>query len=697
MLLVDKTIDQLCFFAALTKSGLTEEVLSNVVAFMCAQKASQVSLAEIQEVMRAELYSAQPITSIKSAADTAVEKGWLTCVGERYEATQEGRHRLSTTKDNFEKLEHLVKVQWKQALEDILGEAPESEELWQGVRAQLAVLVFRHGSTTASLLANHSDLRSTTESIQSELNEAAQAQIGEFGTEIVLAALTCFFDLNTQESLQFIEQLLNSAFSYSALSIAPEAADYLSASLQQLDIFLDTNFIFGLLELHDSPHNHVCQELVQVVKDNNLPFRFYFFHDTLQELVSWLETQTSIWLSGTYTSALSRALSSSPEVPRFVRAYHEENAREPLDLQMYLDRYADLAGTLEAKGLRLFRQPEQDEEPVEVWGERVADYEHFLKARPTHKPRTQASLRHDAVLLGVVDRRRTSGASPLTSRCVLLTVDSRLIAFSRARAEKKGDRTATLYPSQLLQLITPFITRTPRSARVLAESINIAVFQTIEFDRSRAVAAVAKHVRGIKNLSEEDAKQLLSNQILLTQLTLSSEDQAAELVESALVAQAEEAKHRQAEAESELELARTEKIRIEEELEAERAEKSQLLSQLKTIRQEALTREQENAHLIDEVASVKASVAALKSDRKRNAEYGLALLFLTCLICAWLIPFESVPFLERHANILALRLTLSVAFVLAVIGLLIPRARHWAFGAIGIDVVLGIVLSVASK
>lgn len=687
---MDRTIDQLCYFAALTRSGLTDDVLRNVVSFICALRPEPASVSELQALLRGDFSLQQPLPAVQKAADRAVECGWLSSEKNKYSSTVAGRTLLTDSRSKFDALEETVKKQWVQAAEDVFGGIDDVDTLWNGVRAQLAVLVFRHGSSTASLLSNDSNLPAAVDGIQNELVSAASEQCKEYGDEIVLASLTSFFQLDTPESTEFIEHLLSSAFSYSALTIAPEASEYLSSSLKPLDVFLDTNFLFGLLELHDSPQNQVCQELIRIAKENKLPFTFYFFEDTLKELNAWLTSQASFWFTGPFAPRISRALSTTPGVPLFVRKYHEENAREPLDVQMYLERYMNIGASLESQGLRLFREPEQDAEDLEIWAERQASYEDFLRSRPKWKERTNQSLRHDAVLLGIVDRRRHPGMSPLVSRCILLTVDSHLVAFSRHRADIKGDRSLALYPSQLMQLIMPFIVHTERSARVLADSINIAVFQTIQFDRPRAIAAVTKYIRNIKNLSEEDAKRILCDQILLSKLSLSSEDEAGELVESALAAQTAEARKKQADAETELEQLRLEKERLHSELQAKDTQAATLTGQLGT----EVT---EKGELTKTVNELKAEVQSIRDKNRKNREI---LLFAALILCAagvWFVPFSSVPFLHEHANILALRLTLCIALALLMVGVALPKCRAWAFRAIGIDVILGIVAAVTNK
>lgn len=687
---MDRTIDQLCYFAALTRSGLTDEVLRNVVSFICALRTEPATVAEIQAFLRDDFNLQQPLPTVQTAADRAVEGGWLSLDKNKYSSTVAGRTLLSDSRSSFEALEKIVKKQWIQAAEDVFGGLDEADDLWNGVRAQLAVLVFRHGSSTASLLSNNTNLHTAVDGLQNELVSAAREQCEEYGDEIVLASLTSFFQLDTPESTEFIEHLLSSAFSYSALTIAPDAAEYLSSALKPLDVFLDTNFIFGLLELHDSPQNQVCQELIRIAKDNKLPFTFYFFEDTLKELNAWLTSQAGHWLTGPFAPGISRALSSTPGVPLFVRKYHEENAKEPLDVQMYLERFINIGASLESYGLKLFREPEQDAEAIEIWAERQASYEEFLRSRPKWKERTNSSLRHDAVLLGIVDRRRSAGVSPLVSRCILLTVDSHLIAFSRHRADQKGDRSLALYPSQLMQLIMPFIVHTERSARVLADSINIAVFQTIQFDRPRAIAAVTKYIRNIKNMSEEDAKRILCDQILLSKLSLSTEDEAGELVESALAAQTAEARKKQAEAEAELEQLRLDKQRLQNELQVKDSQTTTLVDQLGT---EA----NEKGELSKTITELKAEVQSIRDKDRKNRELLLVSALIVGAVGVWFLPFTSVPFLHEHANILALQLTVFIAFVLLILGMAVPKIRAWAFGAVGIDIILGIVAAVTNK
>ena len=694
---MDRTIDQLCYFAALTRSGLTGEVLRNVVSFICAQSSSSATTEDIQKVLREKFNLQQPLAAIQAAADDAVAGGWLTHEGLKYGATLSGRSLLADFRTRFDNLEATVRSQWIQVAEDVFGNLEEVDLLWRGVRAQLAVLVFRHGSSTASLLSDEANLQPAIDGLQAELTEAAQEQCDGFGKEIVLASLACFFELDTAESAEFVGHLLSSAFSYSALTIAPEAAKYLSDSLKPLDIFLDTNFIFGLLEWHDSPQNKVCQELVRITKENKLPFKFYFFEDTLKELTDWLTAQVGRWLAGPFAPGVSRALSTTDGVPLFVRRYHEENAKEPLDVSMYLDRFLNIGAQLEGLGLTLFREPEQNAEDVLVWGERQAAYEEFLRSRPKWKERTNTSLRHDSVLLGIVDRRRVPGASPLTSGCLLLTVDSHLIAFSRDRNSARGDRSLALYPSQLMQLVMPFIVQTEVSARVLAESINISVFQALPFDRERAVSTISKFIRNIKNLTDVDAKRILCDQILLVKLSLSSDDEAAELVESALAKQTAEARKKQAEAEAELERVQVEREGLADRLIKQRSESSDLAKQLTSETAEKTELGKTVDELALKVRSLEEAQASQRSKNLRSRELAFGGVSLLTGIASWFLPLERAQFLAHHANLLQMRLAFLAGFALVGLGQFVPRLRPWVWGVVFADVLFGLWFAIGAK
>ena len=77
-------------------------------------------------------------------------------------------------------------------------------------------------------------------------------------------------------------------------------AAHLRADLRPLTLFLDTNFLFGILHLHVHPQVGVSNELVRAIPKHSLPFELCYHPRTLREI------QSSVHYYGDLLGVLTR-------------------------------------------------------------------------------------------------------------------------------------------------------------------------------------------------------------------------------------------------------------------------------------------------------------------------------------------------------------------------------------------------------
>jgi hypothetical protein len=182
-------------------------------------------------------------------------------------------------------LEASVKEEWLTSIEPPAREsAVTSEQLWACLRAYLAKVLARHGAESILLLDPHA----TTSSGRTSLSALQAAALRECGvgadSQYTKEAIAAFFTKPTAARTKYVAQLLDGTFTFFALSADTATEEYLNRALPALSIFLDTNFIFGLLELHENPLDSVSRELLDFIGSQRFPFRIYYHERTLDEI-----------------------------------------------------------------------------------------------------------------------------------------------------------------------------------------------------------------------------------------------------------------------------------------------------------------------------------------------------------------------------------------------------------------------------
>jgi hypothetical protein len=168
-------------------------------------------------------------------------------------------------------LEATVKEEWLNAFwETHPGrDAIADEELWECLRAYMARAFERHGAQTTLLLAPTADLPADIDkTLGTYLKEAIARKCRTVSAETARTAIRQFFMRTTVARSRYIAQLLDGTFSFFAICVDETTSAFLKSAIRPVSIFLDTNFVFGLLKLHDNPLNEVSEELVNAIREH---------------------------------------------------------------------------------------------------------------------------------------------------------------------------------------------------------------------------------------------------------------------------------------------------------------------------------------------------------------------------------------------------------------------------------------------
>jgi hypothetical protein len=503
---------------------------------------------------------------------------------------------------------------------------------------------------------------------------------------------------------KFIVQLADGAFSYYSLSAPPEVAQQLQAKLKELTLFLDTNFLFGLLGLHVNPLDAVSEELISVITKNKLPFKLRYHEATLVEMRRTIIGITADLKGRHWPQALSRAAVRSPYVSSIERKFHEKNAVETLDPEAFFQPYEHPDVLLKDRDILIFRQP-ADRLPER--NELIHQYDEFLKTR--HKEKPYEAIDHDMTVLDSVRHQRSKARSTLDAKALMITCDTILSRFDWQELRTNAEMACTVLPNQFLQLLRPFVSASPEFDKSFAESFAIAEFRTIS-SSARASSKLLSLLSTYQDIKEETAAALLANELLLDKLKKSKDDrQFKEFVDAALVAEnstlLEEMIAFKKEAEKERaqrQEREAEKKRVEEERDELLLDKEDTERKLVSVSQELETSQSESADAFKtmqesvEEAQRRASVYQTKFDSLLSAGSILVALLLAASFIVgaeYLIHVFDWQWLLTHPNSYALRAAFYLASTSFLLGLLKRSWRkYFWWGSAGFVALLLIVV-----
>jgi len=599
-------------------------------------------------------------------------------------------------------LETAVKNEWFEAVREGCGitEQAQLEHLWAALRAYIAKAFLRHGAETAVLLdPGFSAVDPVGGSLSKYQDDVIREQCPEVAPAKAKDALIRFFNMSSVSRTRYLAQLLDGTFTVFALSVDDATAHYLRSNLQPLKLFLDTNFIFGLLDIHTNPFADASREVVELLQGNNFPFQLYYHEETLREITNTLTTIGDRLRSQRWQQALSRAVVRSGVLTGVERRFHEKNAVQHIDPDIFMARFKDVQGSLKKFGIKLWRPNEKPtaKEDSEKWAI-IADYNDFLKDRP--KP--YEAMNHDVAVWMDVERLRSKSKSAIEAGALFLSADYRLRQWVWRRRRSNGDVGSVVLPSQFLQLLRPFVQTTDDIDRRFVEVFALPEMRAYPVDYSSTVNEVLGVLNTVADMPEDAALRVLTDTMLMDSLR-------------------GERDHSKVEAAVELALARENQELIEEKEAALRAAKlaedgargmADLLSEreseidrLRSEHREAVAREQTAQAKVDSlvadtsaaelekaerIAELERQVVAAKIDADRLARRNRMLRF-SLAIGAWLIGIlviAVVPnalihwqWLDHNSN----RLSLLAATAVIWTGLcwaVFDAPHRWVGGAI---------------
>lgn len=411
----------------------------------------------------------------------------------------------------------------------------DDEKLWRALRTYLGQAFRRHGMQAVELLDPTASLQGDSRAALSTVLDTAIAK--EFDLEdraAARAAISSFFlDVGQdRKRAEYIASLADGAFNYFSLAVAPEVSEVLRGKLSALTLFLDTNFLFGILNLHVNPQVDVSSELLDAIRRFGLPFRLRYHEITARE------TSHTIYFFGKelnkleWPQKISRAVVNSGALSGIEYRYHLKNAEQSVAVDDFLAPYQHWETLLKDQGIDVYNM-ETTPARLQARADLEADYHDYLINIQREKP--DEAIQHDMAVLETVRSLRTKARSALQAGHLFVTCDYHLFRFDLEDSRKTDMLPSTVLPSLLWQILRPFVSDTEEFETAFAETFALPEFSLTRGGAQRAVARLASILASYQEIPEKTATKMLANDLLIAELRRKPDDEEfAKTVESAL-------------------------------------------------------------------------------------------------------------------------------------------------------------------
>ena len=301
--------------------------------------------------------------------------------------------------------------------------------------------------------------------------------------------VTCFLDPKKDEVRAHVSRMLHARFCVEAGGLPEDAIQKLSATVgkeAQFRVFVDTNFLFSLLELHENPSNAAARELLALILQlkSNPRVRLFIVSRTIDEakasIASAKHRLSGIPTGGNFTrAALSAGFSGMAET------FLTERLRRggTLTAEDWFDPYLnDFVAVTRGKGVEFFNQNLDSYSVRQDVVDDILYVQDFEKRFDEGKRKSYQKVAHDMILWHFVsDQRPAYIESPIDARDWILTVDFRLIGFDEYKRRKAESKIPLcLHPTSLIQLLQFWVPRTKEFEEAMLGSMRGGVPSLVE-------------------------------------------------------------------------------------------------------------------------------------------------------------------------------------------------------------------------
>ena len=316
-------------------------------------------------------------------------------------------------------------------------------------------------------------------------------------------------------------------------------------------LFLDTNFLFSLLNLHENPSNEASQILGGTIQQvsKHLSIRMHVISPTVEEIKRTLLASQADLRGIRMSPALADAtieVGISGIALRYARASKE--ALQPISPQDYFRPYLkDLTPILRTHGVEVYNEQTKIYRQREDVIDDLHDIMGFEGNSEVARQRRYNAALHDSILWHFVhDRRPAVFESPLEAVFWVVTNDYRLLNFDRRRRKAANLAAGVcIHPAELVQILRLWEPRSTDMEQALMSGLRLP-FMFYEFDSgneavSMRILKALSRFEHIGDLKPEAIRDIvLSDAVRSRTVEATNEEEEIEVIHDALLAERNE-------------------------------------------------------------------------------------------------------------------------------------------------------------
>ena len=527
----------------LNKDGWWDKTMERLVLSAIWLTDNNSSILDIQNIFKSEFRLTVSDARVRGVIDTLGSRQHLIKLpNEKFRIPDELRKSFEEEIEQAENAGANAKLFFSQLAKDLCKEL-HPDETWAKFESLfLAPLISEIGANAYKMIAG--DYMTVNKILLDSFQKGFDPKF-----EYPLFKLVSKFLDPTNEAVRsYISRMLHAVFCVEASGLPETVIAKLSAGTKKsikFRVFVDTNFLFSIMELHDNPSNLVAIELKDLIQslNSNLKIGLYVTHRTIEEAKYSIfiakDQLTGFPIGKNFNDAVSRAKFSGL-VARYLNIRTTGNdGRSPADwFDPYLSDFVLLA---RENGVELYNKKLDDYAVRQDVIDDIVTVSNF-EANLDDRGKSYKPIEHDMILWHLVNDNRPSYVeSPVEAQDWILTLDYRLIGFDQSKQRDSGGRVPIcVHPTSLIQLLQFWVPRTPEFEEAILGSMKLPfLFHDFDSEAERTSIRILKGIgrfKGSEEIHENTISQVMLNEGLRARLgTEKNADIEVQVIRDALL------------------------------------------------------------------------------------------------------------------------------------------------------------------
>lgn len=471
----------------LNKSGWKDKAVCRIIMLAAYSIAKPVNTTDIAEWLKYNLAIVIPSIKIEECCYSLVKSLiFVKPSSNQYKLSESAFVSVKNDVKENEELEKYV----MQRFEDLIASRElgiDIQRLWENFcDGFLGPYIHEMGAKAIELISDKTNDLTSNKKLDDFLLEYRQ----EVRPPIRDAILE-FIDPNDTMVRSYICRQMNSCFFIEAGNLSDATVRHIAKSLTkkpELFVFLDTNFLFSMLDLHDNPANEAAKSLLTLAKElkGKVNVKLYAAPMTLEEANSVLVHYEVRLREFNTNPKLVEAALKSPEISGFTKKFLEASLKSggTLTASEYFAPFADnLLTVIRSKGIEVYNDKWDHYRKEQAVIDEIHDQLKFEFERANGKAKDYGALEHDITLMHFVnDLRPTVIENTVDAKYWISTIDYKLLAYDKFYSRIKKIHNVCIHPSALVQMLQFWIPRTEALEQAMVSNMRLPLLLAAGFD-----------------------------------------------------------------------------------------------------------------------------------------------------------------------------------------------------------------------